>query len=301
MLTYSAVSLLKGLKTNFLRQFQATASNVAMIASILKSDSDYETYGFLGELPQVREFLAERQVVGLQDASYIVRNRTWESTLGVKREDLEDDKLGALPVRIGEMAANAKQHAMTLLAETLAAGDSTNCYDGTPFFYDSHPARGQQTAVQDNLLTGSGTSVSNLSTDLALGKARLKRQLDEGGKPFRSSWGKIVVCAPPELEHSFQSILNPEATMISNSSNVQRGEYELLIMPELTNASDWYMLHVGGVLKPLILQERKPVEFTAMDSSTDEAFFMRGIAMYGTYGRYAGAYGMWQDAVKIDN
>lgn len=290
----SSVSLLKGLRANFIKAFVAMQSLVPMLCEEISSDSNLETYGWLGETPAVREFLTEREIRGMSETSYQVQNKEWEATIGVKRTDIEDDKLGALPIRIKGLAARAKQHADKLLFQTIEANGT--CYDGTAFFGNSHTARGEQTAAQDNLLASQGTSVANLKADLALAMAAMRGFVDEAGEPFHPVLGELAVLAPPALEFSFREVLN--ASFSADASNVYQGAAKLIVSPYLTDAADWYLLHLGGIIKPFIFQNRSPIEFEALEAGT-ESNFMRGLNYYGTRGRYNMAYGFWQDAVKI--
>lgn len=312
MLIFSPVALMKGVKTRFLRKFVETRTDLLKLATILPSDSDLETYAWMDELPRMHEFLTERRIVGLGDTTYQVPNRKFESTLAVKRDHLDDQKIQMVTMRINELAAEAKGHPMSLMVEQLVNGTSATaanedgttrsnvCYDGGAFFSTSHPVRGVQTSTQSNLLTGSGTSISQLSADLASVKTRMSRIVDAGGKPWRRQWGEMVIVAPPDLELPFRTVL--EASEISASDNMQKGAASLIIAPELTDVNDWYVLHVGGELKPLCFQERSGVEFAAQDDpNANESAFLREVYYYGTRYRGAGAYGFWQDAHKVSN
>jgi phage major head subunit gpT-like protein len=70
-------------------------------------------------------------------------------------------------------------------------------------------------------------------------------------------------------------------------SNVQAGA-----------AAPWYLLDVSRSLKPLIFQNRKSAQFTAMDQTTDESVFMRKKYRYGVDARYNCGFGFWQMAFK---
>lgn len=311
-LIHSPVALMKGMRTRFLRKFVETRTDLLRLATILPSDTDIENYAWIDELPRMREFLTERQVTGLADARYDVENRTFESTMSVKRTHLADGKVAMIRMRLDEMAAEAKGHPMTLMAEQLANGHLTTvttddgtvrrnvCYDGGAFFSTGHPARGQQVGTQSNLMAGSGTGVAALSADWAAVKSRFGRIVDAGGKAWRRSWGEIIIVCPPELENAWKTVL--EADLISNTSNVQKGQASYMVMPELTDQNDWYALHVGGELKPICFQSREDVEFVSLDDpEVHEPTFFRDLNYYGARYRGAGAYGFWQDAQKVTN
>jgi len=60
----------------------------------------------------------------------------------------------------------------------------------------------------------------------------------------------------------------------------------------------WYLLDTSRSLKPLIYQNRKSAQFTAMDAATDEAVFMRKRFRYGVDARNNVGFGFWQMAYK---
>lgn len=56
----------------------------------------------------------------------------------------------------------------------------------------------------------------------------------------------------------------------------------------------WFLLDTSRVLKPLIYQERRKPEFTAMTKKDDESVFMSRLYRYGVDLRANGGYGFWQ-------
>ncbi len=310
-LIFSPASLLKGVKTRFMRKYVETRTDLLKLATTVSSDTDLETYAWMNELPNMREFLTERRIVGLGDQRYEILNRKFEQTLGVQRDHLSDGKTQLIQGRINEMAALAKGHPLSLMTEQLVNGIATTvanedgilrnnaCADGGAFFSNAHPAYGLAPA-QSNLLAGSGTSISALTADLGTIRARFARILDAGGRAWRKAWGEFVIVAPPELEIAFETIL--KATQIDATDNIMKGKFSLVTDPGLVDTEDWYVLHTGGELKPLVFQEREPVEFASLDDpENNESAFMREIYYFGTRYRGAGAYGFWQDAQKVNN
>jgi phage major head subunit gpT-like protein len=56
----------------------------------------------------------------------------------------------------------------------------------------------------------------------------------------------------------------------------------------------WYLLDTSRIIKPLIFQRRKPVEFVALDKPTDQEAFMSGRYYYGADYRGNFGYALWQ-------
>jgi phage major head subunit gpT-like protein len=56
----------------------------------------------------------------------------------------------------------------------------------------------------------------------------------------------------------------------------------------------WFLIDTTRVMKPIILQKRKPYNFVAMDSETDNNVFMRKEYLYGVDARMNVGFGLWQ-------
>ena len=295
---YTPTSLEKGLKTLFLQYFSTEAALAPRIAHIESSDSDSEKYDWLGQSPTMQQFLDERRSIPLSNTSYSIENLTWEATITVSRNDLADNRTGSIQRRIQQMAATAAGHQNKLLINALIDGTTDLCYDGVAMFSDSHPARGDEGGVQDNLFSGSGTTVSAVSSDLATAKAGLLNFTNEAGEPYAADGiGSMAVICSPSLEKVFRETLN--AGMISNTSNVQVGMADLIVSPRLSDADDWYLVRTDAS-RALILQDREPLEFSALEGNSDSGF-MRDQWVYGVRARYNVGYASPFSAIKTTN
>ena len=74
-----------------------------------------------------------------------------------------------------------------------------------------------------------------------------------------------------------------------------------MIDARLSDSNDWYMDFVGDMVKPFIKQDRRPVEFYAMQDPMSETVRKYNQYEFGTYLRYTIGYGMWQFSVKVAN
>lgn len=61
----------------------------------------------------------------------------------------------------------------------------------------------------------------------------------------------------------------------------------------------WYILDTTRSLKPLIFQDRKGMQFVAMDNPNDEAVFTNKTFRYGVDTRCNVGYGFWQMAIGV--
>lgn len=140
------------------------------IATVVPSTTRSNEYGWLGKIPGMREWIGDRVVHGLMAHGYSIRNKPYELTVGVDRDDVEDDNLGIYTPLMSEMGSSAAIHPDQLSFSLLAAGTSTPCYDGQNFFDTDHPvlaADGSET-TQSNDLGGGGTPWYLLCTNRAL-------------------------------------------------------------------------------------------------------------------------------------
>lgn len=146
-------TLTTGFKASFQEGFRTTETYWQRIATMVPSSTKTENYAWLGQFPRLREWIGDRQVKNLSQSAYTITNRKFESTVAVKRDDIEDDQYGVYSPLMKEMGFSAATHPDELVFELLAAGFTTECYDGQYFFDSDHPVG---TGVVSN--TGGGSS-----------------------------------------------------------------------------------------------------------------------------------------------
>lgn len=121
------------------------------VAMSVPSTASEQVYGWLGANTKLREWVGERVYQNLKTHGYSIKNKTFESTVSVPREAIEDDQHGVYAPLMAQMGQDAASHPDELLFALIALGVSTPCYDGQYFFDTDHPV-GQQ---------GAEVSVSN--------------------------------------------------------------------------------------------------------------------------------------------
>ena len=281
-----------GLKTVFFEALDATVGDYQRVATIIPSESDEETYPWLGAVPNMREFTDERMPLGVLEHSYSIRNRTWESSIAVERAAIEDDKYGQIKLRVTSLAREARRHVDELVFTLLKNAFSTACYDGQ-YFFDTDHSEGES-GTQSNKGTSELDAVAIQVAITAMMKFK-----DDRGKFLGIVPDLLVV--PPDLQWTAMELLEstywPEEgqTTEKMASNVLKGKLDLLVSPYLTDTNDWFVLSTKGVIKPVILQSRTPVEFAALEADS-ESGFMRDQYIYGVRARYNAGYGLWQTA-----
>ncbi len=132
----------RGFKTLYTDAYTKAPVYYDKIAMTVPSSARNEAYGWLGQFPQLREWLdGEREVKSLTAHGFTINNRKFESTIAFGRDDFSDDRLGIFKPMVSEMGHRARQHPDELVFAMLANGFATTCYDGQNFFDTDHPAK----------------------------------------------------------------------------------------------------------------------------------------------------------------
>ena len=160
----------KGFKAVYTDAYINTEINWDKIAMQVASAGRDETYGWLGQFPQLREWLGDRHVMSLRAHSFAIANRDFESTVSVKRSDIADDRLGVFKPTFSEMGQLARTHPEELIMGLLARGFDTMCFDGQNFFDTDHPIRDRNDEVTSvsNMQAGTGAAWFLLDTSRAV-------------------------------------------------------------------------------------------------------------------------------------
>lgn len=154
-------TLQTGFNTAFNQAFEAAESQYQQIAMTANSTTAKETYGWLGQSTGFREWLGDRQIQNLQAHDYTIKNKDFENTVKIPRNDIEDDSYGVYTPVIAQLGQDAKTHPDELCFSLLKDGFATACYDGQYFFDTDHPVNG---ASVSNSGGGSGTAWYLLDT-----------------------------------------------------------------------------------------------------------------------------------------
>lgn len=155
---------LRTLYTAFNAAFRAglgqATSQYGQIATTVPSTTSAEEYGWLGQLPGLREWLGDRVVHAIGNHGYTIKNKPFELTVGVPRTAIEDDQYGVYTPLMQEMGRAVEAHPDQLVFGLLKEGRTALCYDGQPFFSATHKVLNDK---------GKEVNVSNVSDDAGTG------------------------------------------------------------------------------------------------------------------------------------
>ncbi len=165
---------LNSLRVGFSAAFQnglgQASSMASSVATIVSASQKEQKYGWLGKIPNVREWIGARAVQNLAQHDYSIKEKPWELTIGVDRDDIETDNLGIYGPMFTEMGMSTGSKWDQLVFDLLKAGFTTTCYDGQFFFDTDHPVldeNGNEISVA-NTDGGAGTPWFLLDTSRAL-------------------------------------------------------------------------------------------------------------------------------------
>jgi len=288
-----AIALEKGLKMEFARAYNAMlkspeADQIKQVATVIPSDSDQEKYGWLGDIPTVREWIGPKHVADLAEYDYTIKNKNWETAIGIDRNDVNDDKYAMIMERVRAMPGAVTDHRWEMIEDLFANGTTGLSYDAEAFFAN-------RTSPNDNLLAGNGgDSKAHIQTDILAMFAAMYNFTSNTGRQLRIRLDTIV--CPVEIYGLVmeavtavqgQTTANVPATIIKN----------VIPLPGQADTTDWYGICTTKSLKPFILQGREnpaPV-FDDTHVKMDRQY------VFSAEGRSNAGYGFHQLAAKMVN
>lgn len=287
------------LDTRFQDAFTKTPTWYERLSTTIPSSGRENRYGWLQNVPGMREWVGERVLHGLAARGHSIVNKDYELTIKVPRNDIEDDNLGVFSPMAGMVAQQAKKWPDQIIKTALQAGASTLCWDGQYFFDTDHPKNYDDSSAGTyaNRFTSTGLTANNYATV----RSTMMSFVDDRGESLQVMPTTLFV--PPQLEATGRAILNaeyiaPTAATAGNAgsvmqTNVMRNSAELVVLPELANEGTvWYLADTSKAIKPLIFQLRKAPQFAALFSPTDINVFMHKEYVYGVDSRGAAGYAL---------
>lgn len=170
--------LYTGYKASFQNAFAGIQPDFSPFVLEVRSTTSKETYPWLGQTTAFREWIGDRVIQNLALHDYTIKNKTFENTVGVPRENIEDDSYGVFNPLMGQLGQDAAEHPATLVYDMLSNGFSRSCYDGQYFFDTDHPvinAAGHEVGAS-NFQGGSGTPWFLLDTTRVIRPIILQRR-----------------------------------------------------------------------------------------------------------------------------
>lgn len=287
----------------YLMTWEGTESITDRIARPASDDAKSVIYQGLGGAPRMREQGAEREPSNLlATPPFLVETRSYEASIEVPITDLIADRLGQYPLKIAQMAANAKRHPDELILKLIRDAASSLCYDGQNLCDTGHSEGASGTQVNQIACSGDDTT-AHIITDLASATAGMLGFLDDRGEPLDIGGGPETV---------YDVFCRPVARDLFNQVNVATqfgaitpswtGRLRIHTSGRLTTANRWWLAYAGGLGRPIIVQYQtggQPSDLQAIDSPTAEHAIKHGTAFFGVKGQYTVVPGDWRYIVQV--
>lgn len=127
-----------GLSLAYNQRFDVVNPFYPSIAMKVTSTGAANEYPRLDDIPGWREWIGDRVINQVGGTTFQIANRTFERTIGVLREKIEDDQLGIYSTLAAQIGEDAKSFPDTLVFPLLKTGETSICYDGQYFFDTDH-------------------------------------------------------------------------------------------------------------------------------------------------------------------
>lgn len=273
----------KGYNAAFQKYF--VEQNAAMVwpkfASEIPSTQTSERYPWLGEAYWPEQTYGEKAKHGTNpEQSYYLTNVSFDSTMEIEKDAMDDDQYGQIAVRLREQAGNFARWFQYKLAATIEAGNATKAYDGGTYYFDNdHYDVGAKYGTTYSNLKASALSVGNLQT---IWKEMMVYKDGQGHNRGITPTGLIV---PPQLMFTAMEIAKSQyypaglnvgtGTTVSygnvNKANVLNGAFEVIVVPDLTSATYSYLFDGSKNIKPFFIQKRKEIEYKFLGPGSEYA------------------------------
>ena len=289
----------KGLRARFAQamvEFQAArVINPGLMNLALETPSNgaYEKYGWLGAMPAVKQWIGERNSKEFESYDYTIKNLDWEASVPISENDFDDDQTGSYAMISQMLARRIGVHHEKIMIDLFINGDTALAYDGIAFFSNASGVR-----VNDNLLTGTGTTLAQMSADLTAAKIAMAKFVDDQSETLNIK-ANAIVC-PISLEDNFRRLVDsqtdPTATA-TGTFNPFSGVFSVIGDARLDadDVNDWYLCATNEIVKPFIFQNRQNGR-----SSMEKTNHSKNWVFGADYRSNAG-YGIPQLAIKTTN
>jgi len=283
------------LNTLFNKAFAGVTPMYEKIAMRVPSTSSQEDYAWLSNFPKMKRWIGEKAIKALKAFKYSVVNEDWEATVEVDRNDIEDDRLGIYAPQAQAAGISAKMFPDELVGEVVNGAFTKPCFDGQYFCDTDHPVTDEDGTVSS--VSNKGTAALSIATQAAAiasfgaGVAAMESFKDNEGRPLGVSPNILMV--GPALRATATALMTTDR-LEDGKVNLYKGMCEVVVNPQITSATAWFLLDTKQPVKPFIYQERKaPIFVQQTDPQADEVF-LRKKFKFGAEARAASGYGFWQ-------
>jgi phage major head subunit gpT-like protein len=286
------------------------AAWISFLSMLFTSDQESETYAWLGQTPQMREWVGGRNAKGFQENGFTVKNKHFEATIDVLLKEVRRDKTGQVMTRIRELATRTNSHWASLISTLILNATSALCYDGQYFFDTDHSEGDSGTQSNDltcdisalpALVHGSTTapSVEEMQQTILKAVSAIYGFKDNQGEPMNEGARSFVAMVPISLWLiGAKAIALPVGTGISEQSIPVGVSLSVVPNARLTWTDSLAVFRTDGDVKPFVRQQETDVVLKAKAEGSEYEFdndaWQFGVDTWRNVG-----YGYWQHGCYI--
>jgi len=276
-------ALYTGFNTQLQAGFGMAPKTYQQFSMTLSSATKMETYAWLILMSRMRQWLGPRQIKNAEKKAMQVTNDDYEHTVGVDRNDIEDDTLGVYAPLFQQMGQDAAGLWHRLAVAAMVANGTW--IDAAAFFSAS---RKYGANTIKNYVTGALTA-----TTFETARQEMESYLGFDNNPLGVVPNLLVV--GPKLRQTAWHIVKDEWVAVGTTNtttatkNPNYGAAELLVLPELVGTYDdyWFLADTRGAVKPVAVQQRKTGALVRWDTDKDTCVKEHNRNDYGLH--YRGA------------
>lgn len=283
-------SIFENIKTTFHKAFDAAPNQWMKIAMLVPSTGSENDYKWLSNFPKMREWIGDKAVQALEAFEYTIKNKDYEATIEVDRNDIEDDNLGIYKPQVEMAGYSAKQFPDELIFPLASAGFTSLCFDGQNFYDTDHPVAG---GVVVNKITAVLSVATQAAAAASYGLARssMMKFKDDEGRPLNITPNVLLV--GPALMDVANALMTNDR-LEDGKPNPYKGTATVVVDARIATDTEWHLLDMTKPIKPFIYQERKKPVFVQQTDPESDTVFMRKKFRYGAEARANAGYGFWQ-------
>lgn len=287
-------SMFTGFSTLYQQGYGSVQPWTSKLATILTmGGASTITTGWMDKIPKLREWIGPRVVQNAKLRGRVLTALPYELTMGVDRNQVEDDSYGLLSPIAQSLGEQAARKSDELLAALILANPT--CFDGKAMFADDHPV---------DIDAGTGGPLGTYDNNLALpltatnfGVARATMRAFKGADGQTMGVRPSLLVVPPSLEDAANRIMTSDylASFVMGSTtagnvaaepNIYKGACDVLVIDELeSDPTAWYLLDNRKAIKPFVWWQRQAPQFVYLNRPDDANVFLNRQYLFGVDAR----------------
>ena len=260
------------------------------IAMEVPSNGAYMDHRWLGNFPVMKEWIGKKNIKKLDDYQYLVKNKAYESTIEVERNDIEDDQLGLYAIQATNAGSAAKKHPDQLVFQAVNSIFTAKCFDGQPMVSANHKV-GKSTVSNKGTKKLSTDSLAAAELSYGAGRKAMMELVDDDGESLDVIPNILLV--PPALETVAKRMVTAKK-LGDGSENPFVDTAKVVVSTRIKNPNHWILLDVTKPVKPFLYQKRKAAQLVKSTNPESSNVFLEGVFYFGVEARGNAGFGFWQ-------